>query len=297
MLLGSSSSRKEPESLRPTILEAFATAKERKSDWRTMRLPVLKNRLLELTRGEFDEKDYGWPNLRFLSEAFPDLLEFSPIDIHGAVSLVGEQDLPTPHVPETHSAAALADRATLDNEASGGTAPIAHVDGKIRPDLWDAVVDYASGDTYVWDTSKCLALKTAATDTRPRFPTISSDDVHRWRTAAASEWSQRNPDSAEIADAWVEDPRTPVPSSLRTAWNGFQKSSVLKILDGFFDNHQLERPANVVASKDRRSGSGHVDAKHVAMRAIEIMTDDELDSLQLPVRVVLRVLEDLRRGA
>ena len=61
---------------RDLILAAFAAARASgKKDWREMTTPVLKNRLLKLTDGSFDESVHTTNGMRGLVELYPDLLE------------------------------------------------------------------------------------------------------------------------------------------------------------------------------------------------------------------------------
>ena len=65
---------KEDE-LRALIVRAFAEARAKgKADWRTMKLGVLKNRLLQSTRRGFREADYGAKTMQALVEGVPELL-------------------------------------------------------------------------------------------------------------------------------------------------------------------------------------------------------------------------------
>ena len=63
------------DELRALIVRPFAEAKAKgKADWRTMKLGVLKNRLLQSTGRGFRETDYGATTMRELVEGVPDLL-------------------------------------------------------------------------------------------------------------------------------------------------------------------------------------------------------------------------------
>ena len=76
--------------LRELLIAAFTDAKAKgKSDWKNMRLSVLKNRLLQRTERQFREVNYGAKTMRDIVERFPDLLALQ--DGHPlSVSFLGE---------------------------------------------------------------------------------------------------------------------------------------------------------------------------------------------------------------
>lgn len=271
--------RRDPYELRAGILAAYEAARDsRRENWHIMPLPVLKNRLLTLTNGAFHEWDYGWPNLRFLPRAFPDLLTLDPTTPHGAAVYIAAPDLTV----------------RSDTKASGSTLRVstASTEGRrIREDLWNAVVDYRSGLTYIWDINqrRAAGIDGEAETGTPVFPTISQDEVGAWRRECARKWAQLNGDADnEVIEAWVENPRTRVPQRFVNSWRTDQRDRVAAIIQDFFRSAQLDLPSDAFPpSKPTRT---ELTARELVRLAAQVMTDTEVDALQLPVGAVLRAL-------
>ena len=67
--------REKEREFRELVLQAFADARAKgKSNWRTMDLSVLKNRLLQRTDRRFRESDYGARTIAELVAQFPEVL-------------------------------------------------------------------------------------------------------------------------------------------------------------------------------------------------------------------------------
>lgn len=274
------SPRKEPGQLRPVIQAAYEAARESRDDWRSMPLPVLKNRLLALTNGDFHEWDYGWPNLRFLPRAYPDLLEL---------------DASTPHGAAAYVASPGAARVDQDESAR----PDAHVAAtrgsgrRIREDLWKAVVDYRSGLKYVWDPSLARAVGVDGDDDdgRPTFPTIEANDVREWRSDCARKWVSLNGNTdRDSIDAWIDDPRVRVSNRFLEAWRADQRERVAARIADFFESVGLGTPADAFPSASAPTRP-ELTAREIVRLAAEVMSDSEIDSLQLSVSVVFRALQ------
>ena len=269
--------RKSPDSLRGYIRAAFDAARETREDWQAMPLPVLKNRLLTLTNGDFHEWDYGWPNLRFLPRAYPEMLTLDVSTAHGMAVFVESPTLTAARDAEGSSAVATASPAPARGR-------------RIREDLWTAVVDYRSGAAYAWDAVLGRAVEVDGTSAgSPVFPTINAATVRDWRAQCAAGWLQRNGDGdrAEV-EAWVENPRERISHRLFDAWRSDQRERVIALVEEFFDENGLQLPPD--AFPDVRPRTSELNARELVRLAAEVMTDSEADSLQLPVGVVIRAL-------
>ncbi|MFK4790856.1 hypothetical protein [Microbacterium sp. ZW T5_56] len=192
-ILNTASARRDPESLRAHVVQIVSERQARGED--SVSLPVLKNQLLNLAGSSFDEADFGWPNLRFLPASYPDLLQLDSSSPHGHAKFLAPAK---PAAPVT------------------GTEKSPTKRHHIRRDLWDAVIDYRSGETYVWDAHTGRAVTSEADeDARPRFPTVSAGDVRDWRKECADGWlrvfGDENPSRVE---RWVDVPRERVPHVL-----------------------------------------------------------------------------------
>lgn len=279
--LTSHSPRKDPAQLRSIIQAAYQAASESRGDWQSMPLPVLKNRLLALTGGDFHEWDYGWPNLRFLPRAYPDLLELDASTPHGAALYVASPVVSG--VENAHNASS--DVHVASPLAGGGR--------RIREDLWNAVVDYRSGLNYVWDPGRARAVGIEGTDNenRPTFPTIHADDVRAWRAECARKWVSLNGDAVhDSIEAWVDDPRVRVSHRFLETWRADQRERVAARIAEFFESAGVPTPADAFPSASPPEKPA-LTARELVRLAAEVMSDSEIDSLQLPVRVVFRALQ------
>ena len=91
-----------------------------------MTIPVLKNRLLLLTKNTFKEADFGAISFRDFLSKVPDIVRVDGASVPGFVILKSA----APERPERPSANAVRSE-------------------QIRADLWRAVLDYSSGHRYV----------------------------------------------------------------------------------------------------------------------------------------------------
>jgi len=166
---------------------------------------------------------------------------------------------------------------------------------RIRPDLWDAVVDCNSGLTYVWDGNRATPLSGDEDLKRrdlPVFPTTTPEELTAWRKAFAEEAADSlgQPLRPEL-EAWLEEslPSERLPANLRNQWFGVLKRHVRARLDAWFAEHALEPPEDWISSKQARRARADDDPEHlrrVVVRAVEQMTRAELESLRLPAAVL-----------
>src|SRR5260221_3367596 len=114
--------------LRRLIRKAFEVARQTdREDWQQMSVAVLKNRLLDITDRTFNERDYGARSIGELVRKVPDML------------LVYENTRPL--------------LVKLLSTESPTDESLPTDDSRIRSDLWRAVIDYRSGQRYVWNGS------------------------------------------------------------------------------------------------------------------------------------------------
>lgn len=164
-LVGGVQPRRSLVEAEPLILEAFRQAEESsKSNWASMAVPVLKNRLLNVTSQGFNEADYGSPSIWHFVTLFPSLLVTEGARPNERIRLIHPEELET------------ASGKTPNSLESIGR-------GRLRADLWRAVFDYHAEVTFVWDEGRGIAR--AADDGGPQglpiIPTMSADDVRRLR--------------------------------------------------------------------------------------------------------------------
>lgn len=172
-----------------TLVEAAFMQAQRKQGigTKSMALAVLNNRLLQMTERRFRPQDFGVTDLRaFVALLSPDFL----LRVDGTHAAVERG--------ETGSAATAAGRTAqrpFTASPATKTPPTAVVGsgltvssnmqlaepGRIRKDLWLAIVDYSSGRTYVWDANSGLARIAQSQDRAPRIPTLTPVELDEWR--------------------------------------------------------------------------------------------------------------------
>ena len=274
--------RRDPKDLRPVVARVIRERVEHGDEY--ILLPVLKNQLLDLTNRAFHESDYGWPNMKFLPRGFPDLLQLEDTNAHGSARILD-------------NAVAIVAAAASEGETGSVFSAIAsrlHV----RQDLWDAVIDYRSESTYVWDPDSGRAVRSTnpAEDHRRRFPTVTADNVRSWRDECAQDWLVTHPGSArDDVERWVQIPRQLVPQLLIRQWQALQRNKVVGIVEQFFATESLPLPADAFPSSrvpERYFGSdSQLTPRQLLHAAAAVMTDRELEALQLPLAIVVRALK------
>jgi hypothetical protein len=201
------------------IKQAFLQAKRKKGPKSaSMTLGVLKNRLLQLTNRQFDPRNYGASDLRSLVGQLGE-----PIRLVGDI---------VEYTIAEHSDAENTE--IVPPKPSPGTVGMA---GRIRQDLWLSVVDYASGQTYVWDDLLGRARAAAANDEHRVLPTLNPKELAEWRQEFIDA-HQRSISGAELVNAlrWQEQglPTSYLPPSLQQQWNKDLTLRVRQRLHSFF---------------------------------------------------------------
>lgn len=203
---------------------------------KTMSIGVLKNRLLQITDRRFDPKDFGVRDMRaFLAMLAPQIM-VTKQTMHGEVTLT--------IAPESVSAT----RAAAGDQRATGVSPVPDVpvevpedvlkpDGRTRPDLWAAVMDYASGHTYVWDERMGEARPSRGREFLPVMPTVTPVELAEWRRTFIGE-QKAGLEGSDLASAqrWQEQGLATVylPTKLRQAWNRELALRVRQRLHEFF---------------------------------------------------------------
>lgn len=281
------------------ISTAFAQAREAgKENWTRMQAGVLKNRLLLLTDGEFDERQWGAKSFTSFLKLFPDLLHV-------------DHDL-RPPIVEWHETVAERPRPTPPPEPTTTTAPPESVpDGprnwRIREDLWLAVMDVHRRGEYIWDSGEAK-LVPSAIDGGPEagredegpselvLPTLTPEELGIWRREFAEGQTRINSGLSAILQRWLdlETPTTALPRQVRTAWFGELKRRVLARLDMWFSANSIRPPDDLrgvpVSRRQVRASDPPAtdELRTMIVRCVEAMTRDELESLKLPATAVLR---------
>ncbi|MGC0337915.1 hypothetical protein [Streptomyces sp. SLBN-8D4] len=260
---------------RDLITQAFESARRSgRPNWTEMTTAVLKNRLLDITNRAFRESDYGVRDIAAFVKAYPDLLALDSSTIPPKVRLI--------------------DTSLTDNKKT----PIASR-GRIRPDLWRAVMDYRSGNNYHWDGKQAIAIHPTAPSTDnpfPQIPTISSDEMDRWRRNFQESLAEKillDEQESEQIENWVTRglATNNLPLRTRSLWNEYLNNHVVKLLAEWFRDKSLPVPDDLMQQRtlSRSTTPGGVaQLREFILRCVGSMTEDELKTISLPPSAVLR---------
>lgn len=251
---------------RKLVIRAFKMAKESGKPAR-MTIAVLKNRMLTLSNGQFDERNH---DTHSFTEFLEDLNDLVFLDTTSSVPMV---------------------------ELAGEPAVLDEVDlpkGRIRRDLWNAIMDYTSEKAFVWDKKKEAAVPTNRPSSDLQLPSITQDEMKQWRLDFVDKWREDvNDEELQILLDWHVKGLTTyaLPRQLQREWNVELKRLAWQRLKDWFARESIPVPDDAFGGKVQRSQTSS--SSCAALRAIVIecvreMTADELAALPLPPRAVLR---------
>jgi len=234
-----------------------------------MATPVLKNRLLTLTRGKFRESEFGAPTFRdFL------LLNTSTIRID-------ESSRPGNAILLSY------DTSVQSSVKSGSSNEIT-----IREDLWRSILDYSSGQLYAWDTESGTARPSQPEEELPRLPTLTGPEFQTWRDDfIETEVTSEEPGYDRI-QRWQSQrlPSIVLPPLARRRWNDYLKKRVIERLTNWFAERNLQIPAIKSERKKRAvADSQTLDLRNFLVACIHAMSREEMLELKLPATVAFRV--------
>ena len=245
-----------------------------KQDWCRMTAAVLKNRLLDLTGRSFDEAQYGASSFMDFVSRYPNMLQVDVSVFPPIVELRGTE------------AARL-------SSAGNDYTPTAYY---VRSDLWQAVLDYSSGTTYVWDLDTKEARPIRDFDPSPTIDPVTADLQRQWRQEFLDEVRhalELTHMEVSQTNEWIRlqlgTPR--LPTRLIPRWNRLFRDKVRDHIRGWFSESGLEPPGDMVSSSGRRSADsscGREDLRELVISVVRKMTREELSGLSLPIEAVLR---------
>ncbi|MGK3201056.1 hypothetical protein [Amycolatopsis sp. MEPSY49] len=268
---------------RTLVLAAFTEARSSgRPNWNVMTTAVLKNRILDATDRTFKEREYGVSTILEFVHLFPELLSVDSTSKPPLVTLTATESLPelpsSEHEEDTHRR-----------------------NPRVRPDLWRAIVDYRSENSYVWDTVARIARVADAEDENPELPTLSSSTVARMRVKFAEEVRPTGV-AEQILNEWLERnySNTFLPTPLRGQWAGFFRQEVLERIRRFFDENGLALPEDLLiedshppAKTTNSSVSNDTELtrlRSLVQRCVAVMTKEELSDLRISPSVMVRAI-------
>jgi hypothetical protein len=251
------------------IRQAFEAAKSRGvDDWRSMTSAVLKNRILGLTDGEFDEGRWNADNFREFVNQFDDVIEVDANAQPPKIRLLSE--LPP------------------NSDSPSGRTPIprpriaAGRSKRIRQDLWRAIVD-SKGETYIWDGDN--ATKAVRPTASAVLPSLSEEEFKAWRKDFVRAALEDNQDLKTFLEGWAESGRGPsaLTGPLRQKWAEELKGRVAQRLVDWFSENSIDLPDNFIeeAGQGRRSVTNTEDLRGFLIECIRLMNRHELDELRI----------------
>ena len=231
-----------------------------------MAIPVLKNRMLQITGRKFREADYGARSFR----------EF----LRDASDLVEVQEAPLPGQVTLRSAAAT----ELPSKESKPQ--------DIRPDLWEAVLDFSSGTRYVWDREEARARRADEGEQGLRLPTITAAEFDGWRRDFANQYGSGDEPTVKQLEHWrdLRLPTLALPPACRGPWNKYLKNQVKQHLAKWFEDNHLGEVPDLPIRRRQAQDDELQELRDFVVRCVQHMSKAELEDLRLAPASVLRVL-------
>jgi len=241
-----------------------------------MSVPVLKNRLLQLSSQQFRESDYASPSIWHFVTRFADILTFEGERPGERVRLTA---------PEEVAQESAVGPAELDPAGMG----------RIRPDLWRALFDYSSQARFVWDERTGRARMRGEQDppTVLELPTLSPDDLAELRAEFAGVQQDVSAHDAQRLEEWVRrgGPTIALPRLYRGLWNAHLKSHAANKLRAFFLGHNMDVPDDLLLSVSAPTDHDHEveRLRKFAHQCIDAMSAEELSRVSFEMGVLSRV--------
>jgi OST-HTH/LOTUS domain len=265
-----------------SVVAAFLRARQAgKRDWRRMSLAVLKNRMLDVTAREFDERKLGYTTFREFVSAYPEIVRMDTRTHPPTVELLAE--VPSgPTEPELDAVARDQPRASVK---------------RIRPDFWRAVLDQSGRFIYEWDGTRVVPHDPQDTPDLigPVIPIIDADTLTGWRTAYVSRVLEEDPTSpyGDVLGHWRDErlSSSVLPPRLRAAWYAELKDRVHGWIQGWFERSGVPPPSDLLlsATPPSRRNTGTESLRALVVDCVQAMTRVELEELRLPPAALLRI--------
>jgi hypothetical protein len=257
------------------IEAAFGVARSQgRDDWRTMTDAVLKNRILDLTDRGFHERDWGATSFRGFLQLFSNLVDIDTTSRPALVRWIGEGGEESPL-------------------AVAGPSFQLGPHRRIRDDLWTAVLDYSSGQTYYWNGEGAETGDGGeGSNGNHRLPTLTREEFAVWRAEFVDQASAENPMAEGVLESWrdSEAGTAALPRPLRSVWIGELKGKVLSRVLDWFRQQKLDPPVDLVqdAAPHRPADARTEEIRELILKCVQVMSRPQLEELRLPADVVLR---------
>lgn len=271
------------DELEALVRRAFDRARESdKDDWRHMSTAVLKNRLSQILGEKFDQARFGYQRMTDLVQDLTDVLAVDETRRPPIVYLLPEP----PRAPSGIDADAI----TIDESIT------------VRPDLWAATIDYASGEPYFLfgGVAQASSRFAGSPDIPVPLPTITQEVLDAWRADFAdSTAGMRGADDEDMrarVQVWLSERRgtRALPGMLQGLWNLYLKRAVVARLRDWYAAVGLPVPPDLTIER-KIAGAQPKPTEESRLRealiaAIRRMSPDELRSVQLPASALLHIV-------
>ena len=259
----------ELQSPHQLIEQAFEQARRSgKPDWWLMAIPVLKNRMLQITGRKFREADYGAKSFREFLRNIADLIEVheTPLPGHVALRSAATAELPSnePQPPQPD----------------------------IRPDLWEAVLDFSSGTRYIWDVAQGRARAAREDEQAPQLSTLTAEEFDGWRRDFAEQYRPADEPTLKQMEHWrdLRLPTLALPPACRGLWNKYLKDHVKQRLSKWFGDNQLGDVPNLPIPRRQAPDDELQRLRDFVIRCVQHMSKAEIEDLRLAPTSVFRAL-------
>ena len=278
------------QTLLALILHAYAVAKSSgKENWDRMYAGVLKNRMLVLTDGRFDQADWGATGFTSVLEFFPDVLR---VDRGTKPPMVQLLD---PGLVDSLSANPTVTSKPTAVEQPAAARPAADSRAwRIRRDLWDAVLGVRDPDAFIWENGAVVRVPQdqAMGLSGVRLPTLTGPELDSLQREFADQHT-RDARYSSILETWARgDIRTAgLPRQLQHLWYAELKRHVRQRLEDWFEENGVPVPADMIElpSSGRVRGADSTSAlRALVVACVQVMTEDELRQMRLPPAAVLK---------
>lgn len=301
------------DELRSLVVAAFDQARRGKSaagNWHLMRSAVLKNRLIQITNGDFKNSEFGSKPMTDVAMLLPDLLqvhstnptvfEFLQPDLFEVLTATIPEDAGT-WQSNDQELGAQQDRFALDH-ISFTSSDWETV--RVRDDLWRSILDYSSSTPTIWDAEQGIARARQLMDLpeTPALPTLDKGELERWRLEYAETLKAEVAHAeAEKIASWVtgSGALATLPKRFRAGWIELLKRRVADRLIEWFNSNSIPVPPDIFIRAEARGRTSDTPTMDEVVRtrrlrgllvsALQQMTYEEMSDLRIPASVLVRL--------
>ena len=121
------------------------------------------------------------------------------------------------------------------------------------------------------------------------MPTITMEQFTNWKRAFADTVDDTEHDD-QFRD-WVEKLRPTIllATRVRHRWNDYLKNEVVNRLRDWFQEQKLPTPPDLVVTREETTRSPDDELRRRLIACVRSMTKDELERVQIPSSVLLRL--------